>query len=351
MSIIAAVIIFSVIVLFHEFGHYLAARTFGVEVLEFSLGMGPRLFSRVSLRSGTRWSVKILPFGGSCLMKGEDDDDLSEGAFGTKKIWQRILIVAAGPFFNFVLAFLFASIIIGTAGYDAPVAEFLTQDSPLALAGMMTGDEITSIDGKKITIYRDIVNYVSFDLGNESAHRPVPVEWIHDGQKKSADILLKTSSGSPVSVLGLYGGGRFSAHGNLALILRYSLYEVRYWIRTTLLSLAMIGKGRVSLDDVSGPVGIVGVISDTYQETKKEGAFMLFLNMLNMAILLSANLGVMNLIPFPALDGGRIVLLVIEGIRKKKLGEKIEASINLAGFAILMGLMVVVLFNDLRKLM
>ena len=272
MSIIAAVIIFSVIVLFHEFGHYLAARTFGVEVLEFSLGMGPRLFSRVSLRSGTRWSVKILPFGGSCLMKGEDDDDLSEGAFGTKKIWQRILIVAAGPFFNFVLAFLFASIIIGTAGYDAPVAESLTQDSPLALAGMMTGDEITSIDGKKITIYRDIVNYVSFDLGNESAHRPVPVEWIHDGQKKSADILLKTSSGSPVSVLGLYGGGRFSAHGNLALILRYSLYEVRYWIRTTLLSLAMIGKGRVSLDDVSGPVGIVGVISDTYRETKKEGA-------------------------------------------------------------------------------
>jgi regulator of sigma E protease len=113
----------------------------------------------------------------------------------------------------------------------------------------------------------------------------------------------------------------------------------------------MIGRGRVSLDDVSGPVGIVGVISDTYRETRKEGAFMLFLNMLNMAILLSANLGVMNLLPFPALDGGRIVLLIIEQIRRKKLGDNIEAYINLAGFAVLMGIMVFVMFNDVRKLL
>ena len=134
------------------------------------------------------------------------------------------------------------------------------------------------------------------------------------------------------------------------MILRYSLYEVKYWIGTTLSSLAMIGRGRVSVDDVSGPVGIVGAISDTYKETRKEGMFMLFLNMLNMAILLSANLGVMNLIPFPALDGGRIVLLIVEGIRKKKLGENIEAYINLAGFAVLMGVMVFIMFNDIRKI-
>ena len=351
MGIITAVIIFSVIVLFHEFGHFSAARFFGVEVIEFSLGMGPRLFSHTSRKSGTRYSVKCLPFGGSCQMKGEDDEDLGEGSFGSKKIWQRILIVAAGPVFNFLLAFLFAAVIIGTAGYDAPVVEGLTEDSALAAAGIVTGDEITSIGGRKITIYRDIVNYVTFDLEDESTPDRIPVEWKHDGEALRAEISLKRTQGASSGVLGLYGGGRFSAQGNALRIIGYSAYEVKYWITTTVKSLGMIGKGRVSVNDISGPVEIVGVISDTYKETKSEGSFMLFLNMLNMAILLSANLGVMNLIPFPALDGGRIVLLVIEGIRKKKIGENVEAYINLAGFAVLMALMVLVLFNDIRKIL
>lgn len=351
MSIIAAIVIFSVIVLFHEFGHFLMARLNGVQVLEFSLGMGPRLFSRVHKRSQTRYSIKMLPFGGSCLMKGEDNDDRSEGAFSSKKIWQRILIVAAGPMFNFILAFVFAAIIIGSVGYDAPVAEFMTDNSPLAGAGIEVGDEITSIDGHRITIYRDIVNYVTFDLGAGGAKRSVPVEWIHDGQAKRADIVLDKTQGNAAGVLGLYGGGRFNAHGNIPLILRYSLYEVKFWIGTTISSLQMIGRGQVSMNDVSGPVGIVGVISDTYEETKSEGLFMLFLNMLNLAILLSANLGVMNLIPFPALDGGRIVLLAIEGVRKKKIGENIEGYINMAGFVVLMGFMVFVMFNDIRKIL
>ena len=345
MGIISAIIIFSVIVLFHEFGHFTAARAIGVEVIEFSLGMGPRLLSHVSARSGTRYSLKLLPFGGSCQMKGEDDADQSEGSFGSKRIWQRILIVAAGPVFNFLLAFLFAAIIIGSVGYDAPVAEGLAEDSPLAKAGMQVGDVITSIGGKKITIYRDIVNYVTFDLEEDADI--IPVEWTHDGTKNRAEISLAGRSGA----LGLYGGGRFSADGSIPVIVGYSLYEVKYWIGTTVKSLGMIGKGRVSLNDISGPVGIVGVVQETYQETKQEGAFMLFLNMLNMAILLSANLGVMNLIPFPALDGGRIVLLLIEGIRRKKIGENVEAYINLAGFAVLMVIMVVVLFNDVRKIL
>lgn len=351
MGIITAVIIFSVIVLFHEFGHFSAARLFGVEVIEFSLGMGPRLLSHTSAKSGTRYSVKALPFGGSCQMKGEDDDDLSEGSFGSAKIWQRILIVSAGPAFNFLLAFLFAAVILSTVGYDAPVAAALSEDSPLAAAGIETGDEIISIGGHRITIYRDLVNYVTFDLEGESAPDRIPVKWIHEGETKAGEISLGQTQGASSGTLGLYGGGRFSTHGNVLQILKYSAYEVKYWIGTTIKSLGMIGKGRVSVNDISGPVGIVEVISDTYQETKSEGTLMLFLNMLNMAILLSANLGVMNLIPFPALDGGRIVLLLIEGVRKKKIGENIEAYINLAGFAVLMVVMVLVLFNDVRKIL
>ena len=349
MGIITAIIIFSVIVLFHEFGHFTAARLFGVEVIEFSLGMGPRLFSHVSTKRRTRYSVKLLPFGGSCQMKGEDENDVSEGAFGSKKIWQRIVIVAAGPVFNFLLAFLFAAVIITAVGYDAPVAEWLEENSPLSAAGIEPGDEITSIGGHRTRIYRDIVNYVTFDLENDLAD-PVPVEWMHDKSPGKAELRLDSSSMALPGCLGMYGGGRFRTHGNIALILGYSAYEVKYWIQTTIKSLGMIGRGKVSLNDVSGPVGIVEVISDTYKETKKEGALMLFMNMLNMAILLSANLGVMNLIPFPALDGGRIVLLIIEGVRKKKIGENAEAYINLAGFAVLMVIMVIVLFNDFRKI-
>lgn len=350
MNIIVAIIIFSAIVLFHEFGHFLAARSVGITVLEFSLGMGPRLLSHVSKKSGTRYSLKLLPFGGSCMMKGEDSNDQSEGSFGSKKIWQRIMVVAAGPFFNFVLAFLFAVIIIGTVGYDAPVPEYLTEDSPLLDAGIQVGDEITSIDGHKMVIYRDISGYCLFYLEQPDAPKEITVTWIHDGEEKSAVVAPVPVSGGAGYTLGIYGGGRFNAHGNVPLIIGYSLYEVKYWITTTIQSLQMIGKGRVSLDDMSGPVGIVEVISDTYEETKSEGFFMLFLNMLNLAILLSANLGVMNLLPFPALDGGRIVLLVIERIRGKKLGENIEGYINLAGFAVLMMIMVVVMMNDVRKI-
>lgn len=349
MNIIAAAIIFSVIVLFHEFGHFLVARAVGVTVLEFSLGMGPRLISHVSRKSGTRYCLKLLPFGGSCLMKGEDNDDRSEGAFSSKKVWQRIAIVAAGPMFNFILAFVFAVIIIGTVGYDAPVAAYLPDGSPLLQAGVQVGDEITSIDGHKIRIYRDISGYEVFVLENETSQAEIPVTWTHDGNEMSA-MVTPAPLKSGGYTLGIYGGGRFSADGNIPLILGYSLYEVKYWISTTLQSLMMIGKGQVSLDDMSGPVGIVDVISDTYEETKEEGSFMVFLNMLNLAILLSANLGVMNLLPFPALDGGRIVLLIIERIRGKKLGENIEGYINLAGFAVLMMLMAVIMVNDIRKI-
>ena len=148
MRIIIALLIFSGIILFHEFGHFLLARLNGVFVIEFSLGMGPRLLSHVSRKSGTRYSLKILPFGGSCAMRGEDDGDMSEGAFGRAKVWQRLLIVAAGPFFNFLLAFLGAVIIVTGAGYDAPYAEYLSEGYPAQEAVMKRGDLITSVGGE-----------------------------------------------------------------------------------------------------------------------------------------------------------------------------------------------------------
>ena len=319
MKILIAVILFSIIILFHEFGHFLMARACGVEVVEFSLGMGPRLLSHVSGRSGTRYSVKCLPFGGSCQMKGEDGEDSTEGSFGEKKVWQRLLIVAAGPLFNFLLAFLFSIV-------------------------------MTSMGGEKILVYRDISNYLTFHEGELTDQHPVTITWLSNGERRSAEVTPKLNENGTRYIFGIYGGMRYSAGADVGKILKYSLYEVGFWIRTTIGSLRMIGRGRVSLDDVSGPVGVVEVVSDTVEESRSDGAFYVFLNLLNLGILLSANLGVMNLIPFPALDGGRILLLLIEAVRRRKLSGNVEAYINLAGFAVLMCLMVVILFNDIRKL-
>ena len=349
MRIIIALLIFSGIILFHEFGHFLLARLNGVFVIEFSLGMGPRLLSHVSRKSGTRYSLKILPFGGSCAMRGEDDGDMSEGAFGRAKVWQRLLIVAAGPFFNFLLAFLGAVIIVTGAGYGAPYAEYLSEGYPAQEAGMERGDLITSVGGEKITVYRDFSGYISLHQKDFAAGKPVTVSWIHDGESKSAELTARQSE-SGRYILGITGGVRIPAK-NPAQVLRYSLYEVKYWISTTLNSLRLLLTGRISVQNVSGPVGVVQMIGDTYEETKSEGGFYLFLNMINLVILLSANLGVMNLLPFPALDGGRIVLLLLEAVRGKKLGENIEGYINLAGFAVLMVLMVLILINDTRKIL
>lgn len=350
MKILIAIILFSSIILFHELGHFLMARACGVEVIEFSLGMGPRLLSGTSKKSGTAYSLKLLPFGGSCRMKGEDEDDDSEGSFGAAKVWQRILIVAAGPLFNFLMAFLFAVVIISSAGYDAPVIEYLAQDYPFSQAGVKEGDILTSLGGEKITVYRDISNYLMFHQKEMARQMPVEVTWISGGEKKTAQITPKLSEDGSRYIFGIYGGSRYSAGGNILKILGYSAYETVFWIRTTVGSLRMLGQGEVSLNEVSGPVGVVGVISDTVEETKSEGAFIVFLNLLNLGILLSANLGVMNLIPFPALDGGRIALLLLEAVRRKKLGENIEGYINLAGLALLMCLMVFIMFNDIRKL-
>ena len=350
MTIVIAIILFSIIILFHEFGHFLMARACRVEVIEFSLGMGPRILSHTSASSGTMYSVKLLPFGGSCRMKGEDEEDDGEGSFGEKPVWQRLLIVAAGPLFNFLLAFLCAVVIISTVGYDAPVIEYLADNYPLAEAGVKQGDILTSMGGEKIRIYRDISNYLNFHQKDLATQEPVLITWVSDGEEKSAEVIPELNESGTRYIFGMYGGSRYPAGGDVLKILKYSLYEVEYWIRTTIGSLRMIGQGEVTLDDVSGPVGVVEVVSSTVKETRSEGSFIVFLNLLNLGILLSANLGVMNLIPFPALDGGRIVLLILEAVRRKKLGENVEGYINLAGFAVLMCLMIIILFNDIRKL-
>lgn len=342
MNIILALIVFSLIVLFHEFGHFLLAKLNGITVVEFSLGMGPRLLSTV--KGGTRYSWKLLPFGGSCMMLGEDMASTEEGAFGTKSVWARISVVAAGPIFNFILAFLMALFIVGSIGYDAPMLVAVTEGSPAAEAGLEAGDLVKSMNGQAIHVARGITNYTSFHRGET-----VQMVWEHDGETRSASITPR-DDGNGNMLLGISVNTNLRVKATPWQTVQYSFYEVEYWIKTTIESLRMLLTGQVSVNDMSGPVGVVSVISDTVEESKSDGAFYVWLNLLNISILLSANLGVMNLLPLPALDGGRLVFLVVEAVRRKRVDPDKEGFVHFVGLMALLALMVVVMLNDIRKL-
>ena len=341
MKIILALLIFSLIVLFHEFGHFLLAKRGGIGVTEFSLGMGPRLFSKQI--GETRYSVKLLPFGGSCMMVGEDGESDEENSFGSKSVWTRISVVAAGPIFNFILAFFLALFIVGSIGYDAPDIVAVMDGYPAAEAGMQPGDRIVQMNKTHIHVYREVSLYVQMHQGET-----VTVTYERDGERHAVTLEPKMSEYGTY-LLGFQGSG-VRAKGNVFQTVYYSAYEVKYWISTTLKSLAMMFHGQVSADDISGPVGIVNAIGNTYEASREDGGFYVWLNMLNISILLSANLGVMNLLPIPALDGGRLVFLIIEAVRRKRIDPEKEGMVHFVGLMALMLLMVVVMFNDVRKL-
>lgn len=340
MSIVLAIIIFSLIILIHEFGHFLLAKKNGICVTEFSLGMGPRLAGFT--KGETKYSLKILPFGGSCMMLGEDGESSDERSFGVKSVGARISVVIAGPMFNFILAFILSLFIIGNIGYDSTKVSML-EGYPAEEAGMQTGDQIVKMNNQRISIYREITLFVQLHQGET-----VNITYERDGEQYTAVVTPQYSEEIGSYLLGFTGGE--SIKGNALETIKYSFYEVRYWITVTVKSLGMLFEGKVSVNDVSGPVGIVSVIGTTYQESKSSGMFYILMNMLYMTIFLSANLGVMNLLPIPALDGGRLVFLILEGIRGKPISQEKEGMVHFIGFMFLMLIMVLVMYNDIRRL-
>lgn len=342
MKFVIAIIIFSIIILFHELGHFLLAKRCNIRVNEFCLGLGPTI---VGITKGeTKYSIKLLPFGGACMMEGEDGESEDDRSFQKKSVWARISVVAAGPVFNFIMAFVFAFILITCIGYDKPVVYDVIEGYPAQEAGMEAGDTILSMNGKRIHFYREVSLYSYFHPG-----RTIDIVYERDGQRHQATLVPVYQEEEGRYMIGFYGSG-VREKGNILASLKYSVYELKYWITTTIDSLRMLISGRVSVNDVSGPVGIVKTIGDTYDESKTEGIYMVFINMLNIAILLSANLGVMNLLPIPALDGGRLVFLIVEAIRRKRIDPDKEGMVHFVGLVLLMLLMVFVMVNDIRQL-
>ncbi len=342
MKFIIAILMFSIIILFHELGHFLLAKKNGIRVNEFCLGLGPTLFGVT--KGETKYSVKLFPFGGACMMEGEDGESEDQKAFGQKSVWARISVVAAGPVFNFIMAFVFAVILLSCIGIDRPVVSETINGYSAQAAGMQKGDVIVKINQKKIHFYREVSMYTFFYPGET-----LEVTYQRNGEEKTAVIEPKLDEKSGRYMIGIKAQAQ-RERGGFLTNLKYGAHEVGYWIWTSLQSLKMLVTGKVSLNELSGPVGIVKTIGDTYDASKQDGIFYIFLSMLNFSILLSANLGVMNLLPLPALDGGRLIFLILEAVRKKRVDPEKEGMVHFVGIMILMGLMVLVMFNDIRKL-
>ncbi len=341
MKIIIAIIIFSVIVIIHELGHFLLAKKNGIYVEEFSVGLGPTIFG---IQKGeTKYSLKCLPFGGSCMMLGEDDGNTDPRAFGSKSALGRFSVIFAGPFFNFILAFVLALFVIGFGGADPAVIGTVDSASGAYEAGIQPGDRILRLDGSRIYNYRELSLY---NLMN-SENPDVEVTYERDGQKNTVTVHRnKTEKGG--YLFGVTMTENYKQ--NFLGVIKYSFLEVRYQIKSTFCSLKYLITGKASVNDMSGPVGIVNMIGETYEESKAYGAMAVILSLLNFSILLSANLGVMNLLPLPALDGGRIVFILVEMIRGKKVDPDKEGMVHLIGIIILLALMVLVMGNDIRKI-
>ena len=341
MGIILAILVFGIIVFIHELGHFLLAKANKIRVDEFSLGMGPRLFSFV--KGETRYSLKLLPLGGSCMMGEDDVDDMSEGSFNSKSVWARMSVVVAGAVFNFLLALIFSMIVIGYTGYDEPVISGVVEGFPAQEAGLTEGVRIVKMNNKKINIWREISYYNMFHPGET-----VDLVYERDGEKRETTITPKKDEDGNY-LIGITSPAQYEK-ANLLTAVQYGIYEVKFWICTTLESLKMLVTGDVGVDQLSGPVGIVSVVDETYQQSKSYGVIIVIMQMLNIGILLSANLGVMNLLPLPALDGGRLVFMIVEAIRGKRVPPDKEGWVHGIGMILLLALMAFVMFNDVKKL-
>ncbi|MCR5720491.1 MAG: RIP metalloprotease RseP [Lachnospiraceae bacterium] len=349
MTVILFFLIFGIVVLGHEFGHFLLGRASGINVVEFAIGMGPTLCS--VKKGGTKFSLKLFPIGGACMFEGEDGLTVSEedvlnkkgGKFQEASVFGRLATVFAGPFFNFNLAFVVAMIMVNSSlcGIRDSVVLDVTENSAAMEAGMEKGDKIIAVNGEKVYLFDEIQLYTQLYDGGD-----MKVTVMRNGEKKELTLNPKYDEEYQRYMFGIANDQYVEAGGLSSL--KYSCLLMRYYVKMTYKSLGALVGRKISRKDVAGPVGIaVNVVGKTYNEVKKYGVGSVVFAMLNIMLMLSVNLGILNLLPLPALDGGRIVFLLVELIRGKPIPPEKEGVVHLAGLVFFMILMVFIFFNDL----
>ncbi|MBR0575490.1 RIP metalloprotease RseP [Proteiniclasticum sp. BAD-10] len=329
MYLALSIFAFGLLVLGHEFGHFILARLNGVKVEEFSIGMGPRLFQKQG--KNTLYSIKALPIGGSVKMYGETEEATGEDSFFSKSPLRKISIIAAGPLMNIVMALLVIFVFVLFNGYTSSVIKEVLPNTPAQAAGLEPGDRILSVNGEKVFTFQDISTYISYNGMNKLTLEVA---------KEEGDVMLSimpiaTEEGRPyvgivpVSQANPGFGETLGATSNQTLSL----------INQTLFSLKVLFSGNASLNDFGGPVTIF--------KYSTQAASISLWNLASFAAFLSINLAVLNLIPFPALDGGWILILLVELITRKKLPDKFVGIWNTIGFVVLMGFMLLITFKDI----
>ena len=430
IKIVIAILVFSVIVIIHELGHFLLAKKNGIGVTEFCIGMGPKLIGKKI--GETTYAIRALPLGGACMMVGEDEASDADNAFNNKGVWARMSVVAAGPIFNFILAFFLALVVVGSNGWDRADID-VVKDMPVAKAGLKNGDVITKIDGKRISCDREImyalyfnpitsddpieieykrngkkytkevkpefvkeygftgvsfedkdgkaaisevekkspfqkagmkkgdiivgINDSKFDnvedfsefINTERLKKKITVTYKRGDKKKTVDVTLSDKSYSERYMLGFtYMDGEEKV--NALETIKYAFVEIKVQVNIAIQSVKYLVSGKAKADDMSGPIGIVNFIGDGYEATKDSGIKAVLLQMFEMTILLSSNIGVMNLLPLPALDGGRLLFMIIEVIRRKKMKPEVEGMVHAIGLVLLLILMAFISANDIKNI-
>ena len=348
--ILAAILVFGVLIAVHELGHFMAAKACGVRVNEFSIGMGPALWKKQ--KGETQYSLRLLPVGGFCAMEGEEEDSDDPAALNNQGFWAKLLIFAAGAAMNFIAGLLIILVLYaGAKAFYEPVITDFADGCPLESAeGLQTGDRIVRIDGERVYVYSDIRLLLGL---NKTGVFDLVVE--RNGEKVTltdfpmAPQTYTDQNEASYTSYGLYFG---TEKATLGRKLSYTWNNAMDFVRLVRLSLQMLLTGEAGVKDLSGPVGIVSTMTQVGEQAGSVRAAVE--NIAYLAALIAVNLAVMNLLPLPALDGGKIFFLVINAIGmllfKKQIPAKYENYIHFAGLVLLLALMAVITLSDVWKL-
>ncbi len=334
-TIIASIFIFGLLIFVHELGHFIAARKAGVKVLEFALGFGKELIGWE--KDGTRYTLRLFPLGGFCRLLGEDaEEQEQEGNFQSKSVPARFAVIVAGPLMNFVLAVLLFSmmyfVFLGVPQqHTARIGEVLS-DSRAEEVGLQSGDLILSVNGENVQAWTDVVTRI-----NANPEREVLLQLERNGQQQAITVIPEDQNGR--GIIGITPEyKKFSFFPSIYWGLSYTWF----FVKLIFVSFYQMITGIIPAD-VAGPVGIVAVVGEVMQTG--------FSNLISLAAIISINLGIINLLPIPALDGSRLLFLSLEGIRGKPIDPQKEGFIHFVGFAMLIMLMIFISFQDIFRLL
>ena len=335
---VLAILLFCIMIFPHELGHFIAARRMGIKVNEFAFGMGPVLWQKQGPE--TLYSIRLLPIGGFCAMEGEDGESEEPRAFNNKKPWQKIVVLVAGSFMNVVCAVLIMTLVVGIMGFTTTTLDEVTAGLPAEKAGLLPGDKILQIDGTEIKEWNDVSAVI---YAAEGAEIEVLVERGRETQVvKMIPAVQEGTDASGNPVTGYVIGVTCKVSHNPFKAVTAGLQSTWNMTKTLFESLRMLATGEAGVDDLSGPVGMVNMVSQTSQYGFWYYGFL--------TAFICINLAVVNMLPLPALDGGRILFVLYSAITGKAVSERVEGTIHFAGMMLLFGLMIYVSFNDIVRL-